>query len=91
MDILGALEAIPTASGERCRIGRFLDDIPEDTPGRAELVRLTETIHGRTAPVYADHPTRSASSMASVLTQLGCETTQNPIHNHRNQTCRCYR
>lgn len=91
MDILGALQAIPTDSGDRCRIGAFLDSIPANEPGRDELVHLVETPHRLTTSAHAAHTTRSAKTMAVVLSQLGCETTQNPIHNHRNQQCRCYR
>lgn len=88
MDILGALEAATRA--KKCRIATFLDAIPEDTPGRAELIHLVETPHGRTG-ISVNSDTRSAENMAVVLTQLGLETTQNPIHQHRNHSCRCYR
>lgn len=90
MDILSALEASPSRGTSRCRVATFLDNIPEDTPGRDELVRLVETRHDRTGTTQ-NADTRSAANMAIVLTQLGFETTQNPIHDHRKHACRCYR
>jgi len=87
LDILAALEATPARGAGRCGIATFLNGIPAETPGRDELVRLVETPHDRGG--RAD--TRSGQSMAVVLTQLGYETTQNPILDHRNKACRCYR
>lgn len=87
MDILAALEASPTRGQNRCGLGQWLDDIPEDTPGRDELIRLVETPHDR----QSGGATRSAQNIATVLTNLGFEITQNPILDHRNHACRCYR
>lgn len=87
LDILAALEATPSRGSRRCELKKFLDNIPEDTPGRDELIRLVETPHDP----KAEQPTRSGQNMAMVLTALGYETTQNPVHDHRRHACRCYR
>lgn len=87
IDILAALSGSePTPGSQRCGVAKFLDAIPEDTPGRDELIRLVETKHD---PARTD--TRSGQNIAQVLTGLGYTTTQNPILDHRNKACRCYR
>lgn len=86
LDILAALNASPSRGRRRCALAQFLDDIPEDTPLRDELIRLVETIH-----VRGSDTTRSAQDMAVVLSALGYEVTQNPVHDHRKRACRCYR
>lgn len=86
LDILAALEATPARGNSRCNLGKFLDSIPEDTPGRDELIRLVESPHiPRSTP-----ETRPAQNMATVLTHLGYSVTENPIHKHRKHICRCY-
>lgn len=88
MDILAALEDENPAKGtRRCRIAAFLDTIPADTPGRDELIRLVDTPH---IP-HADGTTRSGQSVAITLSRLGCDTTANPVLDHRAKRCRCYR
>jgi hypothetical protein len=87
LDILAALEATPARGAKRCDLAAFLDSIPADTPGRDELIRLVETVHDRTADPY----TLSGQRMAVVLTNLGHTITQNPVLDHRNRACRCYR
>jgi hypothetical protein len=86
IDILAALEATPSRGARRCNLGKFLDSIPADTPGRDELIRLVETKHSRDSS-----DTRSARNMMVVLTSLGHPITENPIHEHRGHSCRCYR
>lgn len=87
LDILAALEASPSRGKKRCKTADFLYEIPEDTPGREELIRLFETDHDP----KGDVETRSAENMAIVLNQLGLDITANPILAHRNRACRCYR
>ena len=86
MDILAALETAPSRGGKRCALAEFLDSIPEDQPGRGELIRLVETRHERNSS-----DTRSSQNMAMVLTNLGYATTSNPVLDHRQHACRCYR
>lgn len=87
LDILAALDAKPTRGKQMCNLAKFLHDIPEDKPGRDELIRLFDTVHDPQGPVE----TRSGANMASVLTALGYSTTANPVIDHRNRVCRCYR
>lgn len=87
LDILAALEATPSRGAKRCRLAKFLDDIPEDTPGRDELIRLVETPHDKKAVPE----TRSGQNIAVVLCNLGFDTTSNTVLDHRNRACRCYR
>jgi hypothetical protein len=87
-DILAALEDATAARGNsRCSLARFLDTIPEDTDGRDRLIQLVETPHDRTG----NSDTRSAIRMANALCKLGFKTTQNPVLDHRNRDCACYR
>lgn len=86
LDIVAALEAAPSRGARRCNVGEFLDSIPTDTAGRDELIRLVETPHKQ-----GSTNTRSGQNIAMVLCQLGFETTQNPILDHRKRACRCYR
>lgn len=87
-DILSALED-PTAErgNSRCNLGRFLDSIPADTEGRDRLIHLVETQHDRSG----NSDTRSAMRIATALCKLGFKTTQNPVLDHRNRDCACYR
>lgn len=92
MDILAALadQSAPRGS-RRCELGLWLDAIPAETPGRDELIRLVETKHARTKTTPDAPETLSGQRVAVVLTRLGFETTQNPVLDHRNHACRCYR
>jgi hypothetical protein len=89
VDILAALEDVPARGSQRCRLARFLDNIPADTPGRDELVRLVETEHDRNANPY----TLSVRKMAAVLSspRIGFPTGYGPISAHRSGQCVCYR
>jgi len=87
-DILAALANDTAERGtKRCALARWLDDIPTDTEGRDELIRLVETIH-----TPGPHSTTmSAQRVAKVLTTLGHSTGQSSILDHRNHACACYR
>jgi len=87
LDILAALEATPSRGPKRCPLAAFLDSIPEDTAGRDELIRLVETPHSPAANPY----TLSGKRMSLVLTNLGYTVTENPVLDHRNHACACYR
>lgn len=87
MDILAALsDASPERGASRCGLGRWIDSIPADAPGRDELVRVIETPYDR-----ADKTTKSGRRVLSIVNNLGHKiSSENPIHEHRNSTCRCY-
>jgi hypothetical protein len=84
MDILAALEASPSAAtGRRCKIQRFLDSIPEDTAGRAQLEATLSTMD-RDDPDY-----RQASKLIALLGRLGVVTSVSCVNDHRAKRCVC--
>ena len=84
LDILGALQATATPSDGRCVIQRWLDDVPDETSGKAELVEVILE-RDRSAPTYRPIPT-----VATILRRLGFSTSENSVGNHRAKRCRCY-
>lgn len=87
VDILGALqqERDRQRGTRRCKVQKFLDSVPEDTPHRDELVRLVVT------PADEAEDGLSGRAAADVLCRLGASITENPIHDHRAHRCACYR
>ena len=84
IDILAALEAAPSAvSGRQCRIGRFIDGIPDDAPGRDALV-ATLTVTDPLDPHY-----RPATALLAILARLGEATSEATINKHRAKRCVC--
>jgi hypothetical protein len=85
LDILAALEASPSAvTGRRCRIQRFLDNIPADTPGRDQLEATLNTKD----PSDPDY--RTATSLLQLLARLGETTSVSTVNEHRAKRCVCY-
>ena len=84
LDILGALQATATRSDDRCVIQRWLDDVPDEAPGKAELIEVILE-RGRPAPTY-----RSIPMVVTILRRLGFSTSENSVGNHRARRCRCY-
>lgn len=84
MNILEALEASPTPSGtRRCRIGRWLDDIADDTPGKDALAATLSTTD------QASPDWRRIDQLDALLTRLGLVTSSKTIGDHRGGRCRC--
>jgi hypothetical protein len=84
MDILAALEASPSAvTGRRCRIQRFIDRIPDDAPGRDQLVGTLSTKDP------ADPNYRTATSLVALLARLGESTSVSTVNEHRAGRCVC--
>lgn len=85
IDILEALaDTAPAMSTRRCKIRRWLEDIPEDQPGRAELIATMETTDPR-SPDY-----RTLDALDKVTQRLGLTTSVKSIGDHRKHRCRCY-
>ena len=84
MDILAALESTGRPStGYRCKVGRFLDDIPDDQAGKAELAAILETPD-------RNHPDwRPEHQIDALLIRLGHPTSLKTIGEHRAGRCRC--
>jgi hypothetical protein len=81
MDILTALhEASPTRGKARCKLQRILDDIPDEAPGKAELLAAVEDA--------ANYP---AQRFTLTFTALGTPVSRDGISDHRGKRCRCYR
>lgn len=85
IDILSALEATPGSgvSGRRCAIQKFIDDIPDDTPGREPLVN-TLTIKDKSHTDY-----RTADQLLILTARLGLNTSTKTIGDHRSGRCLC--
>lgn len=84
MDILAALQENPRPSGVlRCKLGRWLDEIPDDTPGKDALVATLTT----TDPKAEDY--RPTDRLDALLIQLGLNTSGKTIGDHRAGRCRC--
>lgn len=85
IDILEALAAeAPAPSSRKCRIQRWLDDIPADTPGLDKLVATITTTDPK-AEAY-----RTVDKIDKVLFRLGFETSSKTIADHRAERCRCF-
>jgi hypothetical protein len=85
MDILAALAESPVVKSEdRCKVGRWLDSIPKDTPGRAELVATFETAD-RNHPQY-----RNQADLTAITVRLGHSISRKVVGDHVRSQCRCY-
>lgn len=85
MDILAALDAAPARTGGKCVVQRFLDNIPDDQPGKDALVAIIETTD-KHEPTY-----RTILDVLGILAKLGLTTTDTTYGEHRRKQCRCYR
>lgn len=83
MDILGALTETATSPSGRCKLGRWLDAIDDDTAGKTDLVATIET----TDPQSADY--RTLVQVTLVLFRLGLPTSDKTVQLHRTRVCRC--
>lgn len=85
INILEALaDTAPAKSSRKCKIQRWLDDIPTDQPGRADLVSAMTT----TDPKSEDY--RTLDGLDRLVTRLGLTTSIKSIGDHRGSRCRCY-
>ncbi len=84
MDILNALASTETPkTGRRCKIGRWLDEIPDETPGKAELVATLQE-RDRMSPDW-----RPLDQLDALLIRLNVQTSNKTIGDHRAGRCRC--
>jgi hypothetical protein len=85
LDILAALteEAAPSATTRPCKIQRWLDQIPDEQPGKADLVATLTTTDPR-----AEHY-RPLDALDRLLIRLGLDTSVKTIGEHRTRKCRC--
>ena len=73
-----------TTPPSKCRLGRWLTDIPTDTPGRGQLLAIVEEAN-RYSPNW-----RTLEQIDAILRRLGFTTSNKTVANHRNQVCRCF-
>ena len=85
IDIIGALEGTQPSRTKRCKIGRWLDGIPADTAGRADLVDTMEC----TDPRAVNY--RRLDQLDALTSALGFPTSIKTIGDHRANRCRCNR
>ena len=80
MDILAALgEAAVDRGPRRCKIAAFLDSIPEDAPGRADLLNAV-----------ADAEAFPSRQLVRVFASLGAAIGRTTIQQHRaGAECGC--
>lgn len=84
IDIGAALDATPSVkAGDRCKIQRWLDTIPEDADRKPELVAAFTTSDDR-SPAY-----KTYDQLLAIAARLGCRTSDKTIMAHRNGSCRC--
>lgn len=85
MDILTALEdTAPAKSNRKCKVQRWLDEIPADTPGKAELVATITTTDPK-SDVY-----RTVPQVDAITYRLGLATSIKTLGDHRAKRCRCF-
>lgn len=91
IDLGAALDAAPatTAGPVRCKIGRMLDTIPDDTPRRPELVAAFET-PGVPGPGERPPGYRRNVDLVRIAAALGVSTSSRSASDHRSRACRCY-
>lgn len=80
MDILSALNATPKPSGSSCKLTAFLDTIPDDAPGKADLLSA-----------LGDPAGWAATRLTLTFSALGHPISSDTINNHRAKRCKCYR
>lgn len=80
IDILGALNNTPRRGNRLCKLAEILDDIPDDTPGKAELAAAVENPD--------DWP---AARLTVTFSAIGKPVSANLICDHRAQRCLCFR
>lgn len=79
MDILAALEATASTPTGACKVRRFLDSIPDDSPGKSDLLTALDDKAAFTLP-----------RLSVVFKNLGHPIHKDTISAHRNQSCACY-
>lgn len=85
MDILAALaDEAPSRSTRKCKVARWLEEIPEETPGFDTLVATITT----TDP-QAEHY-RTTDQTLALLSRLGLQTSNKTFGDHRAKRCRCF-
>lgn len=84
-DILEALagEARPQTSG-KCKLARWLDDIPAERPGRTELV---DSVLNSDSKVDGY---RTIPQIGRVIRRLGLDISDKTVGEHRRRSCRCF-
>lgn len=83
MDISGALTAVPSLTGRKCKLQRWLDTVPTDTPGYDELVAAIHTSDAE-SPHY-----RTQEQVVELLKILGLRITYMAVGRHRASPKRC--
>jgi hypothetical protein len=88
IDILAALESDKITRGPRaCPIQKWLNGVPDDTAGKAELESILTTGRDRLAePSY-----RTMPQILTILSRLNFYTSESSIGDHRAARCACYR
>lgn len=85
MDILAALEATTVVpSGRKCAIGRWLDGIPDETPGKGVLA-ATFAQTDKHGPHY-----RRLTDLTLLAGSLGYTVSQKTVQMHRVSECACF-
>lgn len=78
-DILAALSAGPKPSNRKCKFATLLDAIPDDTPGKADLVAAAASGSGW-----------GHRRLSIVMGSLGMPVSSSSIGEHRSQLCICF-
>lgn len=85
IDILAALEeAATTRSSRKCKVQRWLDEIPDETPGKDALVATVITTDPK-----SEHY-RPVDQVDKLIYRLGLVTSTKTLGDHRAKRCRCF-
>lgn len=80
LDIFSALNASPRKGANRCKLQLILDGIPDDTPGKSDLVAAVN-----------DADEYPAQSLTLTFSALERPVSADIINDHRAARCLCYR
>lgn len=84
MDIVAAIGTKESTASGLCVIGRWLSTIPEDTPGKDQLVQMLST------PTKGQPGWRRLEEIGAILRRLEFDTSTGTIGAHRLGQCRCH-
>lgn len=88
IDILAALETDKITRGPRaCPIQKWLNGIPDDTAGKAELEAILTTPRERSG----ESSYRTQPEILVILSRLEFHTSESSVGDHRSARCACYR
>lgn len=92
IDIEAALaDRAPAVATGKCKVQRWLDEIPPAAPSLSRLVKTIETPCKKSDPGrYDPEHYVTVPETLKVLRRLKFEVSDRTLREHRNQECRCF-